>query len=160
MIKEEFRGIKNYEGIYQVSNLGRVKSLKCGKERFLKAGLSGDGYYTVVLHKDNKRKTRKVHQLVAVAFLNHTPCGFKLVVNHVDFDKLNNNVDNLEIVTSRANTNRKHLKSSSKYTGVSWHKPSSKWAASIRINGKSKHLGYFTCELAASKDYQTALKNI
>jgi hypothetical protein len=63
-------------------------------------------------------------------------------------------------VTSRANTNRKHLKSSSKYTGVSWHKSANKWMAYIQINDKRKYLGLFTDELSASLAYQNALKEI
>ena len=157
---EEFRNIKGYEGIYQVSNLGRVKSLNYNhtkKERILKAGDDGKGYYYVGLSKDGVLKMRKIHQLVAEYFLGHTPCGYKLVVNHIDFDKTNNNVDNLEIVTQRENANQKHIKSSSKFVGVSWYKATNKWSASIRINGKKKHLGYFTEELEASNAYQNEL---
>jgi hypothetical protein len=84
----------------------------------------------------------------------------KLVINHVDFNKLNNKVDNLEIITNRKNANQKHLKSSSVYTGVCWHKPNKKWMSYISINGKSKYLGLFTNELEASEAYQKELKQI
>ena len=157
---EEFRNIKGYEGIYQVSNLGRVKSLKCGKERILKAADNGHGYGIVTFLKDGERKMRTVHQLVAEYFLGHTPCGFKLVVNHIDFDKTNNKVSNLEIITNRQNTDLKHIKRSSKFVGVIWKKAAKKWMAYIEISGKQKHLGYFKCELSASNAYQTALKEI
>jgi len=158
-MKEVFKKIKGYEGLYEVSDFGRVKSLRFGKERILKGGVDSNGYLTVTLWKDSKQKTNKIHQLVAVAFLDHITCGFKLVVNHIDFNKQNNNVDNLEIVTSRQNLNQKHRKSSSKFTGVSWYKQSKKWKAQIDINGKKKHLGYFVSELDASNAYQTALLN-
>ena len=157
---EVFKDVKGYEGSYQVSNLGRVKSLKFDKEKILKAGVNANGYLQVNLFKDGKCKARKVHQLVAVAFLGHKPCGMKLVVNHIDIDKLNNNVSNLEIVTARENGNKKHLKSSSKYTGVCWDKRDKKWMAYIRINGKLKNLGYFTDELEASNAYQLKLSEI
>tara|TARA_R110000744_G_C19011960_1_gene523131 strand:+ start:105 stop:581 length:477 start_codon:yes stop_codon:yes gene_type:complete len=156
---EEFRNIKGYEG-YKISNLGNIKSLKSKKERILNPGVDSTGYLTVALCKESKPKTFKVHQLVATAFLNHTPCGHKLVVNHIDFNKTNNNVNNLEIVTQRKNTNKKHLNSSSEYTGVCWSKPANKWQANIRVNGKLKHLGLFVDELDASKAYQIALNNI
>ena len=156
--KEIWKDVKNYEGHYQVSNLGRVKSFKLNRERIMKAGFDTKGYRQVSLSKDGEQKTRKVHQLVAVAFLGHTPCGYKLVVNHIDIDKLNNNVLNLEIVTVRENSNKKHIKSSSKFVGVSWHKASNKWATQIAINGKRKHLGCFTDELEASLAYQKELK--
>ena len=164
---EIWKDVEDYEGMYQVSNLGRVKSLarksSAGhnlQEKIRKTPINTHGYSSVVLCKDGSKKTEAVHQLVAVAFLNHEPCGFNLVVNHIDFNKTNNNVNNLEIVTTRENTNRKHVKSSSKYTGVSWYKPSSKWKATIGINGKQEHLGYFKCEIAASRAYQTALNEI
>jgi len=157
---EEFREIEGYDGVYQVSNLGRVKSLKFGKERILKKTLSSDGSHTVGLHKDNKQKARTIHQLVAVAFLNHKPCGYKLVVNHINFDRTDNRVENLEIVTQRENANQKHLKSSSIYTGVCRSKQAKKWLSQITVNGKRKYLGYFTDEIEASNAYQTALKQI
>ena len=160
---EEFKSIKGYEGLYEISNLGKVKSLNYNnsqKEKILKAGVAGNGYYTVGLYKNGKMKTNSLHVLVAITFLGHTTCGHKLVVNHIDFDKLNNKVSNLEIVTQRKNANQKHMKSSSKFVGVSWNKPTKKWMASIRINNKKKNLGRFTDEIEASNAYQTALRNI
>jgi hypothetical protein len=126
----------------------------------LKTQKSTRGYPRVDLKKDGKRKSRTVHQLVAEAFLNHKPCGYKLVVNHINFIKHDNRLENLEIDTQRNNTNQKHLKSSSEYVGVSWNKKAKKWKAGIRINGKTKYLGSFTCEKEASEAYQLKLKNI
>ena len=164
---EEFKDIPNYEGLYRVSNLGRVKTLAresfTGRrlsEKIMKAQTDTSGYFQLTLNKDGKKKTRKVHQLVAEAFLNHTPCGMKLVVNHINFIRQDNRAENLEIDTSRNNTNKKHLKSSSKYVGVSWDKQIKKWRAQIQINGKSKHLGYFACELKAAYAYQTELNKL
>jgi len=156
-MKEIFKKVKGYPD-YEVSNLGRVKSFKKGEERILKSNPNSGGYLQVNLYKDNKRKGRTIHSLVAEAFLNHTPNGHKLVVNHIDFNPLNNNVNNLEIVTQRKNTNLKHIKSSSIYTGVTWHKKANKWISQIRIKGKKKYLGLFTNELQASNSYQKALK--
>jgi len=169
--KEIWKDIPNYEGYYQVSNLGRVKSLKrvvCRsdgsfhtlKEKLLKASINGVGYLATILSKDGKKKSFKVHQLVAMAFLGHEPCGYKIVVDHVNNDKLNNQVDNLQLTTSRHNVSKDIRRGASKYIGVSWYKNSNKWMASIRINGKQKHLGYFNDELDASKAYQNALKGI
>tara|TARA_R110000787_G_C13243583_1_gene428556 strand:+ start:106 stop:594 length:489 start_codon:yes stop_codon:yes gene_type:complete len=160
---EIFKDVPNYEGLYQVSNLGRVKSLaRKGrlKDRILKPKKDGSGYLMVNLRKDNKSKTRTVHQLVAMAFLGHTPCGYKLIVNHENFIRHDNRLENLEIISSRENTNQKHLKSSSEYTGVCWNKKANKWTAQIKINGKIKHLGSFACELKAAYTYQTELKRI
>jgi len=154
---EVFKSIKGYKGLYQVSNLGNVKSLKHGNERILKGTLGSHGYLSVHLYKNKIKKTFTVHQLVAVLFLNHIIDGHEVVVNHKDFNKYNNNSDNLELISNRKNTNKKHLKSSSEFIGVYWYKKKEKWRSSIRIKGKSKHLGYFTDEKKASEAYQSAL---
>tara|TARA_R110000824_G_C14906141_1_gene645997 strand:+ start:128 stop:628 length:501 start_codon:yes stop_codon:yes gene_type:complete len=159
-MKEVFKDVLNYEGIYQVSDLGNVKSLKFGKERVLKQCINANGYLKVNFIKFKKTKSYKVHQLVAMAFLNHKPCGLKLVVNHIDFNRTNNYLCNLEITTQRENASQKHLNSSSKYTGVCWDKSNKKWRSQITINGKNKCLGRFKNELDASKAYQIALNNV
>lgn len=160
MGKEVFKSIENYPN-YEVSNYGRVKSLKFGKERILKPRDSKGGYLVVALYKNGKRKTFKVHQLVAICFLNHKPDGTqKTVVDHVDNNKLNNHINNLQLTTNRHNSSKDRKGGSSKYVGVCWHKPTNKWLSQIRINGKLKHLGLFTCELAASNVYQKELNKL
>jgi hypothetical protein len=156
--KEIFKNIPNHID-YKVSNLGNVKSVKFNKERVLKTTLR-NGYKRVILYKKNTTETYMVHQLVAITFLNHKLSGMKLVINHINFDKLDNRLVNLEVVTQRKNANKKHLKSSSKYTGVSWDKNSKKWRAQTTIDGKQKHLGLFECELEAYKKYCQKLINI
>jgi hypothetical protein len=159
-MKEIFKDVPNYERRYLVSNLGNIKSIRYGEERLLSLRLSKCGYYMVNLYKDKIRTTKRVHQLVAMAYLGHTPCGHDIVVNHINFDRKDNRADNLELITARENTNKKHLKSTSKYTGVSWYKINNKWQSQIQINGKQKHLGYFDLEEEASMYYQDALKSI
>jgi hypothetical protein len=139
-MKEIFKDIPNYEGIYQVSNLGRVKSLKLNKEKILKLSIDGQGYLKVNLFDEGRRSTKNVHQLVAIVYLNHMPCGSKIVVDHINCDKLNNRLENLQLISQRENLS-KDKKGSSKYTGVSWHKQKSKWQSQIIINGKYKYLG-------------------
>lgn len=159
-MQEIWKDIPEYEGIYQVSNFGNIKSLGNNiskKEKILKKAISGT-YYMVQLNKKGLSKNISVHQLVAIVFLNHTPCGHKLVVNHINFNRLDNRVENLEIITQRENTNKKHIKSSSKYTGVYWHKKDKRWQSYIMINGKLKYLGNFICETKASFRYETELK--
>lgn len=170
-MKEEFKDIPGYEGLYQVSNLGNVKSLSRIKlnrgkypqrleEIILKTGITGCGYKAVCLRKDGAQKTLKNHKLVAIAFLNHVPCGYKLVVNHKNLDKLDNRLENLEIVTQRENANHKHIKSTSEYTGVSWAKDRNKWRAVIKIGNKNNHLGSFDSEIDAHNAYQKALNEL
>jgi hypothetical protein len=151
-MEEIFKDIPNYEGMYQVSNFGRVKSLKFGKERILKPATGKRNYLECVL-SNKKTKTVTVHQLVVITFLGHVPCGLKLVVNHKNFVRTDNRLNNLEIITVRENTNLKHINSSSKYTGVHWSKKNKKWHAQIYINNKVKYLGCFTDEIKASEAY-------
>ena len=102
-MEEQWKDIQGYEGLYQVSNLGKVKSLNylhTGKEQILKPG-KNNGYLAVVLCKNGKVKTFKIHRLVATTFISNPlnkPC-----VNHIDCNPQNNNVDNLEWVTQREN---------------------------------------------------------
>jgi hypothetical protein len=156
---EEWRKVKGFED-YQVSNLGRVKSFKWNKERILKGSIDRVGYLCVCLNNNSKRSTKKIHKLVAIVFLKHLPCGYNIIVDHIDNDPLNNKLDNLQLINSRENTSKDRKGGTSKYVGVSWHKPNSKWASKIRIEGKSKHLGYFKYELEASNAYQNKLKEI
>lgn len=94
---EEWRDIKGYEGLYLVSNLGRVYGIK--RKNILHPGLTEKGYLSVGLSKDGKGTSKKVHRLVAKAFLGES----KLEVNHKDGDKTNNRVDNLEYCTRSQN---------------------------------------------------------
>jgi hypothetical protein len=156
---EIWRKIEGFE-YYEVSNLGMIKSLKFGKEKILKPGKNRGGYFTVNLSKDKIPKCKTIHQLVAIAFLNHKPCGLNLVVDHKNDDKTDNKVENLQIVTQRFNTRKTQGKYSSKYKGVCLNKALNKWISTIRINGKNIHLGLFNTELEASETYQNKLAEI
>lgn len=164
LITEEFRPVKGYEGLYEVSSFGRVKSLarfpKVKQDRIRAISIDSTGYHTVTLCKGSpvKNETIKIHILVAVAFHGHKPNGFNMVVNHKDFNKLNNKARNLNIITARENTNKKHIPHVSKYTGVT--RIGVKWVAKIRVNGKNRHLGTFENELDAHKAYEQALDSL
>ena len=156
---EEYRDVKGFEGLYQISDLGNVKSFKRNKERILKGSTDIKGYIQITLGKDGKAYNRTMHQLVAIAFLGHEPNGFKgLVVDHIDNNPLNNRLDNLQLITHRENIT-KERRGVSKYTGVTWSKQQKKWRAGITINGNRKVLGFFAKELEAAAAYQVALKN-
>ena len=100
---EIWRDIKGYEGLYQVSNKGRVKSLKYGKERILRPRDNGDGYLNVVLYKNTASQSRCIHRLVAEVFIPNTQN--KPQINHKDECKTNNTVENLEWATAKENSN-------------------------------------------------------
>jgi hypothetical protein len=101
-----------------------------------------------------------VHQLVAMAFLNHTPCGMNLVVDHINSNKLDNRVENLQLITQRENSSKDIKNKTSKYTGVSWCKHRGKWLSQIYLNKKTYNLGRFNCELSAHLAYINKLKQI
>lgn len=107
-MKEIWKDIEGYEGIYQVSNTGKVKSLDrkvwnyIKKGKVLKTHNNGHGYYYVSLHNDKKvEKHVYIHILVAKAFIPN-PNNYTQV-NHKDFNKQNNNVSNLEWVSPKQN---------------------------------------------------------
>lgn len=170
MYKEIWRPVFNYEGHYEVSNKGNVRSLKrvikdkSGARRVfkgmtLKLFKRKDGYMEVRLNKSGNPKTRLVHQLVAEAFLGHTPDGTnKKVVNHININRSDNRLENIEVITNRKNTNQAHLKSSSRFVGVSKTEYST-YRASIQINGNSVKLGSFKNEKKAAAAYSKALNN-
>ena len=104
---EEWRDIEGYNGKYQVSSLGRVKSLRDNngnpREKIRKQSKDKDGYLVVILLKKRKPKSYRVHRLVASAFLEN-PNGYTCV-NHKDECKTNNCVNNLEWCTQKYNLN-------------------------------------------------------
>ena len=103
-MKEIWKDIPQYEGLYMVSNLGRVKSLpklRCKSEKILKNKITKDGYYETSLSKNGKAKYIRTHRLVAIAFIENV--FNKDQVNHIDGNKLNNCVDNLEWCTLQEN---------------------------------------------------------
>lgn len=169
-MKEIFKDIPSYEGLYQVSNKGTVKNLTTiKKKKTTKGGLDkSTGYMKTILTKGGVGKTIRIHQLVAMSFLNHMPDKTKkMVVDHVDNNKLNNNLDNLQIITFRENASKDTVarnseggKKTSKYTGVTWNKQKYKFSSRINYGGKKLFLGYFDCEEKAAEAYQNKLKEI
>ena len=105
---EEFVDIKDYDGRYKIGNKGTVIGVSRSKDNrynnkqwILKQYEDKNGYMYVTLQKDKKRKTIKVHRLVAEHFIenpNNYPC-----VNHIDSNRKNNDVSNLEWVTHKQN---------------------------------------------------------
>ena len=119
---EIWEDIKGYEGLYQISNLGKIKSLdhvvktsnkykatgsRMVKGKMLKCSFDKDGYLTISLSKNNIVKTKRIHKLVAETFiinLHNLP-----IINHKDENKQNNYVDNLEWCTHQYNTNYNNM---------------------------------------------------
>ena len=96
--KEEWRWVKDFEGLYQISNHGRLKSFHKDKiSGYILSNVNQKGwYFTVNLIKSGKKTTKRIHVLVAEAFIGKVPSGFH--VHHIDGNKQNNVVTNLEII--------------------------------------------------------------
>jgi len=154
---EIWKDVPGYEGIYMVSQLGRVKSLKFKMRRVLSGSFNDKGYRGVDLRKNGERKSFGVHQLVAMAFLGHMRCGHSLVVDHINTDRADNRLCNLQVITHRKNVSKDIKGKTSDYPGVSFNKNANKWVAFMSLNNKTKYLGYFKTEIEASKTYEKAV---
>lgn len=168
---EVWKDIKGYEGLYQISNLGNIKSLeryskhyaggvKYINERILKLSKNRKGYLQTTLNNNGFKKTHKAHTLVAIAFLDFIPNGMINVIDHIDNEKLNNNVNNLQIVTNRFNCSKDKKNKFSNYTGVTFKTDRNKFTAQIRVDGKIKYLGQFDTEIQASEAYNNILNTL
>jgi len=171
MENEIWLPVVGYEGIYEISSLGRIKALhkvlkmsngknRTHKECILKPWKTIQGYLQMTLVKDGVRQKISMHVLVAQAFLNHVRCGFKVVVDHINGIKNDNRLVNLRLLSHRDNTalgykNKKY----SSHVGISYSKPSPKnnrikrWTAVIQVNGECVRLGLFNTEREAIDAY-------
>ena len=115
-MKEIWKDIRNYEGLYQASSYGRIRSLdgyfeqshpsgtiyhRLRKGKILKLSKDANGYLHIILHKNGTKKIFRVHQLIAQTFIQNTQN--KPQINHIDGNKENNSVDNLEYCTLSEN---------------------------------------------------------
>jgi hypothetical protein len=146
--------IPNYENIYQISNMGRVKSLtriienKKGqiqkyKGKILSPRLSNRGYFQINLSENNKTTLFSLHRLVMLTFVGPS----NLLVDHIDRNPENNKLENLRYVTNQENNFNRGAK------GYSYRKNNNKWVSCLRINGESIYLGVFDTELESKNAY-------
>lgn len=166
---EVWKDIPEWEGFYQASSLGRIRSLhrydkdslgrtknKKGRVRVVKE--KTNSYLGLTLTTSNKRKSCSVHKLVCSTF--HPNTENKCCVNHKDSNKQNNRANNLEWCTIRENV--KHwiendASQSSNYIGVSIVRSYNKWRSAIELNGVVYSLGTYESELKAYTAYTDAL---
>lgn len=166
-IFEIWKDIKGYEGIYQCSSFGRVKSLdryitySNGITHFvkgviLKQSKDTDGYKKVNLSVNQKCSCKKIHQLVFECFVNsRVGC----IINHIDGIKTNNAFWNLEIVTNRENIAHYSKGNTQKqYTGV--ESRGKRYRAKTQVNGKTRHIGTFDTAEQASDAYANFVFNL
>ena len=150
---------KNITGFskYKVNSNGEITNIKTG--RVLKQCLGTTGYLQVYIYNDfGLGKTKKVHKIVANTFLEEIAPTQEYVVDHIDGNKLNNNLYNLQIVTNRENTTPKNKKYK---TGVSYYNGRSKpYRATYKIKNKSFHIGYYKTEDEAHNSYLQAVNTL
>ena len=156
---ESIRPLNGYDR-YCVSKQGYVFTLgNNGELKELSPCKSNKGYLKVCLYNHGKRKMFYVHRLVAQAFLEN-PQALPMV-NHKDFDKTNNAVENLEYCTARYNMAYSAMagKYSSRYLGVTWDKNRRKWMAQYQVGNKKIFLGRFGTQEEAHEAYVNVIKN-
>jgi len=165
-MEEIWKDIKEYEGVYQVSNTGKIKSLEREvyhprngtinlKEKLKKFTKHKDGRLQVTLSFEGVKRMKMVSNLVAEHFKDKN--NIRECIIHLDGDKSNNNASNLKYVTRRdvafIRENKSESKTSKKY-GVWFEKSKNRFRASITFNGKQKTLGTFKTEKEAEEAYQ------
>tara|TARA_R110000765_G_scaffold9402_4_gene29445 strand:- start:2950 stop:3480 length:531 start_codon:yes stop_codon:yes gene_type:complete len=155
-LSEMWKDIPGY-GDYQISNQGRVRSLRFNKTKILKPQPHGNnGYLRIGLYKGGRQKFHRIPRLLAQGFL--PDWDESLEVDHINGVKTENHVENLRMVTHQENSRSflpKRPGCSSKFRGVHWL-PSKKWRAVIKSDGKHKHLGCFNNEEEAARAYNKA----
>jgi len=157
-MQEIFKGVVGYEGLYAISNVGNVINLKTKK--IIKPQKNNVGYYHVVLYNKGIKRTILVHKLIAITFLNHIPCGHKLIIDHINGVRSDNRLENLQLITQRENVCKANVTGKSIYKGVYWNTGVNKWVSQIHYLGKRLHLGCFTDEYDAHTAYQNKLKEV
>jgi hypothetical protein len=158
LIKEKWKPVIGYEGLYEVSNKGRIKTLdkSRGHKEKIKYILINNqtGYRQVLLCKENKKKTYKVARLVAQAFI---PNKYnRKTVNHKDYNRINDNVENLEWMSSKENSIHSYLRPRKFNNRKGENHPSHRFTDKqiLKIRGKYIPRIYTTTKLA--KEYKTS----
>ena len=152
----EYRKITGYDN-YSISNTGLVRNDSTGKT--LKPDIT-NGYHRVFLFLNNKGKRFSIHRLVADAFIPNP--DNKTCVDHIDNNKLNNNLDDLRWCSLQENNRNRSIcsKNTSGVKGVTLNKTNNKWRTQININGKNIHIGYYnTLEEAQAARQRVATEN-
>lgn len=162
--------IKGYEGLYEINTDGIVRSLieivhlpnggrRVNATEFLQPAERG-GYLHVNLYNNGERKTHRIHHLVWDTFGTKNRNGRKLVIDHIDNNKSNNSIENLQLLTAYQNIKKHHLTTTkrSKFVGVTYHDCTNKWVARTTLDGVRKYLGLFDSEIQAFKAIINARK--
>jgi hypothetical protein len=164
MKNEIWKQVKGYEGLYEVSNLGNIKSVdryvtsitgvtRLLKGKLLKHGKTKSGYMNVVLMNQGVRNNHTVHSLVYDAHGIGERNGRKLQVHHIDHDKTNNAIYNLTLKTPQDNMIESRINLGYITPGIQWVPQRNKWQVYTTVNSKRIWAGYYN-------NYKDALNTI
>ena len=166
-MNEIWKSVVGWEGLYEVSDQGSVRSLdrqcvtksgvlKYTRGRILKQSLHTEGYWLVDLSIKGTKYTHRVHRLVGHAFIDSAWFG---EFDHIDTHRYNSKASNLRKATRQqnsANARKRRTKSSSKFKGVSFCKRTQSWESYICPDNNKIHLGRFLTQEQAAQAYNTA----
>ena len=133
------------------------------KEKIVKLKINNRGYQTLFfMTEDRKEQQMLLHQALAIVFFGHKPNSYNKVVDHIDGDKMNNKIENLQIIPQRENVVKYCIDKKELPTGVFYFKCKDKirYRSYIYYNKKQRYLGYFDTIEDASEKYQDALNAI
>ncbi len=155
-MKEIWKDIPGYEGAYQASDLGKIRSLPRNGTpmRILKPAINNSGYLNLCLRNHNVRKQHYVHILVYKTFLGNPG---SMQIDHIDGNKYNNKLENLQLLTQRENI----IKSIKNKNPIGVRKlKNGSFQARIFVNGNRLNLGSYRTAIEAQQAYQNKLKEI
>lgn len=156
---EIWKDIPEWEGIYQVSNFGRLKSFKKHPDGLLLKQTNKNGdYFSVVLSKNNRIKSTRTHRLVAENFIPNPEN--KPQVNHIDMNKQNNHVENLEWCTSSENTTHAYTNKPSMCVGMNYYNQNIRPKTILQLDMDDNLINEFKNSTEAYKNTGVCARNI
>mgnify|MGYP003674764688 CR=1 FL=1 len=160
LTKKEWTEIVGFEGRYFISIASEVFDTK--KERYIKPHLSGvlrRNYHQVTLYLKGDKFTKRVHSLMGISWLGFVYGDRKICIDHIDNNKLNNNLENLRLVSHRENSSKETINKNG-FIGVRKVLNTERFIANIYINKKQVYLGTYDCPKKANEAYLLKLNEI